>query len=41
VLTIDSPILHGPVSKTLNGADLTWILGPVVAGAVYFVLARG
>ena len=41
VLTSDSPILHGPVSKALNGADLTWILGPVVAGAVYFVLARG
>src|SRR5262249_25893376 len=40
VLTIDSPILHGPVSKALGGADLTWILGPVVAGALYFVLAR-
>ncbi len=40
VLTIDSPILHGPISNALNGADLTWILGPIVAGAVYFVLAR-
>jgi len=40
VLTIDSPILHGPISKTLDGADLTWILGPIVAGAVYFVIAR-
>jgi len=40
VLTIDSPILHGPISKALDGADLTWILGPIVAGAVYFVIAR-
>jgi len=40
VLTIDSPILHGPVSKALDGADLTWILGPVVAGVVYFVIAH-
>jgi len=40
VLTIDSPILHGPISKALDGADLTWILGPVVAGAIYFALAR-
>jgi purine-cytosine permease-like protein len=39
-LTIDSPRLHGSISKTLHGADLTWILGPVVAGAVYFILAR-
>jgi purine-cytosine permease-like protein len=40
VLTINSPILQGPISKALSGSDLTWILGPVVAGGLYFVLAR-
>jgi purine-cytosine permease-like protein len=40
VLTINSPILQGPISKSLSGSDLTWILGPVVAGAIYYVLAR-
>jgi nucleobase:cation symporter-1, NCS1 family len=41
VLTINSPILHGPVSTALSGADLTWVLGPVVAGTIYYFLARG
>jgi nucleobase:cation symporter-1, NCS1 family len=40
VLTINSPVLQGPISKALSGSDLTWLLGPVVAGAIYFVLAR-
>ena len=31
VLTIDSPILEGPISKSLSGSDLTWLLGPLVA----------
>ncbi len=39
VLCINSPILEGPISKSLSGSDLTWILGPVVAGALYYVLA--
>ena len=40
LLTINSPILQGPISKQLSGSDLTWILGPVIAGGLYFVLAR-
>lgn len=40
VLTVNSPVLQGPISKALSGSDLTWILGPVVGGAVYYVLAR-
>jgi nucleobase:cation symporter-1, NCS1 family len=40
VLTINSPILQGPLSKALDGSDLTWILGPVVAGGIYYALAR-
>lgn len=40
VLTINSPILQGPLSKSLSDSDLTWILGPVVAGAIYYVIAR-
>jgi purine-cytosine permease-like protein len=40
VLTINSPIFEGPVSKALSGSDLTWVLGPVVAGALYYILAR-
>ena len=40
VLTINSPALEGPISTSLSGSDFTWILGPVVAGAIYYVLAR-
>jgi hypothetical protein len=40
VLTINSPIFEGPVSKALSGSDLTWVLGPIVAGALYYFLAR-
>jgi len=40
VLTINAPIFEGPVSKALSGSDFTWVLGPIVAGALYFVLAR-
>lgn len=40
VLTIDSPILEGPISKSLSGSDLTWLLGPLVAGIIYYAIAR-
>jgi nucleobase:cation symporter-1, NCS1 family len=40
VLTINSPIFEGPISKALSGSDLTWALGPVIAGALYYVIAR-
>jgi purine-cytosine permease-like protein len=35
------PALQGPIStKLLNGADLSWLVGIVVAGAAYLVLGR-
>jgi len=40
VLTINAPILHGPVSEWLGGADLTWTLGPLVSAAVYWGQSR-
>jgi cytosine/uracil/thiamine/allantoin permease len=40
VLCVNSPVLQGPISKALSGSDLTWILGPVIAGGLYYVLAR-
>jgi NCS1 nucleoside transporter family len=35
------PALQGPISGMLGGADLSWLFGIVVAGAVYLALARG
>lgn len=35
------PALQGPIStKLLGGADLSWLVGVVVAGALYLVLSR-
>jgi len=35
------PALQGPIStKLLNGADLSWLVGIVVAGGLYLVLGR-
>src|ERR1700732_163778 len=34
------PALQGPISGLLGGADLSWLFGIVVAGAVYLVLSR-
>jgi nucleobase:cation symporter-1, NCS1 family len=41
VLTINAPILQGPVSRALSGADLSWILAPIVGAVVYYALAAG
>jgi NCS1 family nucleobase:cation symporter-1 len=40
LLTVSAPFFTGPLSKQLDGADLSWILGPLVAAAVYFAIAR-
>jgi nucleobase:cation symporter-1, NCS1 family len=40
MLTINSPVYQSSISKALNGADLTWILGLPVAALCYYVLAR-
>ena len=35
------PALQGPIStKLLGGADLSWLVGIVVAGAVYLAVGR-
>jgi cytosine/uracil/thiamine/allantoin permease len=35
------PALQGPIStKLLSGADLSWLVGIVVAGVLYLVLGR-
>jgi purine-cytosine permease-like protein len=39
LLTLNAPIFQGPISKELSGADLSWILGPLVAAGVYYALA--
>ena len=36
LLTINAPILQGPVSERLAGADLTWTLGPLVSALAYW-----
>ena len=41
LLTINAPILDGPFSRALDGADLTWTLGPLTSALVYWALARG
>jgi cytosine/uracil/thiamine/allantoin permease len=40
LLTVNAPIIQGPISRLLGGADLTWIVGFVVAGGTYYALAR-
>ena len=34
-----SPSYQGPISNATGGGDLSWLLGMVVAGAIYFVLS--
>jgi NCS1 family nucleobase:cation symporter-1 len=40
LLCINSPVLVGPVAHALKGADLSVIVGPVVAAGVYFAMMR-
>jgi purine-cytosine permease-like protein len=40
LLTINAPILQGPVSRALDGADFTWTLGPLASAAAYWALIR-
>ena len=35
LLCVDTPVLVGPVATALDGADLSSLLGPAVAAAVY------
>ena len=40
LLTINAPILTGPVSEALDGADFTWTLGPAASALTYWALVR-
>jgi len=40
LLTINAPSLQGPLSKTLDGADFTWTVGPAASALTYWMLAR-
>ncbi len=37
---MSTTIFEGPVARMWNGADISWIVGLVVAGTLYFVCAR-
>jgi hypothetical protein len=37
---LQGPICGLPISGLLGGADLSWLFGIVVAGALYLVLSR-
>ncbi|MEA2382100.1 MAG: nucleobase:cation symporter, family [Solirubrobacteraceae bacterium] len=40
-LTMNAPVFQGPLSKALLAdGDLSWLIGPVVGGLVYFALAH-
>lgn len=39
LLTVNAPVYTGPISRVLDGADLSWILGFLVSGGVYFLIA--
>jgi len=38
---MNTPLYQGPISDNLGGADLSWIIGLVATGPVYYLLARG
>ena len=40
VLSANTTLYQGPIVVLLNGADLSALLGPLVAGAVYALLWR-
>ena len=37
---MNTPLYAGPVAEELGGADLSWIIGLVATGPVYYLLAR-
>lgn len=40
LMWIDTSVYVGPLSSRTDGSDISWLLGAVVAGVLYFVLAR-
>jgi purine-cytosine permease-like protein len=39
LLTVNAPIYKGPVASALDGADLSWIVGPLVSAVVYVLIS--
>jgi NCS1 family nucleobase:cation symporter-1 len=37
---MNTPLYTGPVATQLGGADLSWIIGLVATGPIYYALAR-
>jgi nucleobase:cation symporter-1, NCS1 family len=45
VMGVEVPFMNttgytGPIAKSLGGADLTWIVGLLLAGSAYYVIGR-
>ncbi len=38
---VSNGLYTGPIARALSGADLSWIAGLIVTGALYYTLARG
>ena len=37
---INTTLYEGPVAKIMGGADISWIVGLILASALYYVLMR-
>ena len=40
LLTIASPKFNGPIAKAMEYTDLSWLVGPVLAFVIYWILAH-
>lgn len=40
LLAVHAPVLEGSIGRALGGADLSWIIGPMMSSLVYWGLAR-
>ncbi len=40
LLCINSPVLVGPIARALKGADLSAIVGPLIAAGLYYAMTR-
>jgi len=38
---MNSAVYKGPIASSLGGVDIAWVVGLLVAGALYYVLERG
>lgn len=40
LMTIASPKFNGPIAKAMEYTDLSWLVGPVLAFVIYWILAH-